>query len=196
MPQSKCILTALALLLTACSQTQVPLESNITMPAQFEQVKAGQMQNMQQWWRYWHDPQLARLIEQGLKTSPDIAIAQSRLNEARATAQLAQSDLGPTVGVGGNIGGQRSRLDNPIGEPYRTLAGQDDHINSKGYGANLGVMASWEVDIFGQKQVMPMPPVPPRAVRKPVFMARKCSWPRALPKITSKPPPHWKNAPC
>ncbi|MBV7387938.1 TolC family protein [Pasteurellaceae bacterium TAE3-ERU1] len=152
MPQSKCVLTALALLLTACSQTQVPLESNITMPAQFEQVKAGQMQNMQQWWRYWHDPQLARLIEQGLKTSPDIAIAQSRLNEARATAQLAQSDLGPTVGVGANIGGQRSRLDNPIGEPYRTLAGQDDHINSKGYGANLGVMASWEVDIFGQKQ--------------------------------------------
>ncbi|MBE2895434.1 TolC family protein [Pasteurellaceae bacterium HPA106] len=152
MSQSKCVLTALALLLTACSQTQVPLESKINLPAHFEQVKAGQVQNMQQWWRYWHDAQLTRLIEQGLATSPDIAIAQSRLNEARATAQLAQSDLGPNVGVSANVAGQRSRLDNPVGEPYRTLLGQDDHINSKGYGANLGVMASWEVDIFGQKQ--------------------------------------------
>ncbi|MBE2894911.1 efflux transporter outer membrane subunit [Spirabiliibacterium falconis] len=152
MPHSKCVFTALVLFLTACSQTQVPINSNIKLPAQFEQVKAGQAQNMQQWWQYWHDAQLASLIEQGLKNSPDIAIAQSRLNEARAIAQLAQSDLGPNVGIGGNIGGQRSQINNPIDEPYRTLLGQDDHINSKGYGANVGVMASWEVDIFGQKK--------------------------------------------
>ena len=85
---------ALALLLTACTATQIDRQSNITLPENFQHTgQADSAPDLARWWQQWPDPQLGRLIEQGLQHNHSIAIARSRLEEARATARLAEAAL-------------------------------------------------------------------------------------------------------
>lgn len=52
-----------------------------------------------EWWRSVNDPQLAQLIDEALKGSPDIAISQARLARARGLAVQAGAGLGPGFDV-------------------------------------------------------------------------------------------------
>ena len=49
------------------------------------------------WWRRYGDPQLARLMEQGLADAPDLAAAAARLRAAEGFAQEAGAALKPRV---------------------------------------------------------------------------------------------------
>lgn len=95
-----------------------------------------------QWWRTLGDAQLNQLVEQALQNSPDIATAQARLKQSRASLGGAQANAMPKVtgdaamlklrspdtsALGGNNGGGRGPLS-------LYLAGFD---------------ASWEADLFG-----------------------------------------------
>ena len=95
-----------------------------------------------QWWRTLGDTQLNALVEQALQNSPDIATAQARLRQSRASLGGAQANAMPKVtgdaamlklrspdtsALGGNSGGGRGPLN-------LYLAGFD---------------ASWEADLFG-----------------------------------------------
>jgi NodT family efflux transporter outer membrane factor (OMF) lipoprotein len=95
-----------------------------------------------QWWRTLGDAQLDALVEQALHNSPDIATAQARLNQSRASLSGARADAMPKVtgdaamvklrspdtsALGGTGGGGRGPLS-------LYLAGFD---------------ASWEADLFG-----------------------------------------------
>ena len=154
-----------ALLLSACSVTQVEAPSQVPIPAEFEQV-AGQTpaqqavseQNLKQWWRTWHDPVLTDLIERGLTRNLDIQIAQSRLAEAQAMSGLAQANLAPQAGVSAGAGLQAMGIDNPIDSGARQRASMmglnlgDDTLHGHGNLAHLGFSASWEPDIFGAKR--------------------------------------------
>jgi outer membrane protein TolC len=51
------------------------------------------------WWSSFEDPQLDRLIRQGLKDSPTLAQAQARVGEALAATQAAQSKLLPSANL-------------------------------------------------------------------------------------------------
>ena len=153
------VITAV-LLLAACQSTTVQTESRITLPAAFSQAQAaGEIQNLARWWQNWRDPVLSALIEQGLANGYDIQIAQSRLAEARAQANLARADLGPTVGVSGKATHSRSSMDNPLPERARAaLSGLpgggrlgEEHLNSHGNMFTGALSASWEADIFGRK---------------------------------------------
>ncbi|ULJ63563.1 efflux transporter outer membrane subunit [Wielerella bovis] len=148
----------LAFALSACQSTTVDTSSQIHLPENFSQADANaQAVNLTQWWQNWHDPVLNQLIERGLQTSPDIQIAQSRLDEARAQARLAQADLGAQVGVTGNIGATRGAVDNPLANtplaamPMTAPFTQND-VDIKGNSAFAGISASWEPDIFGGKR--------------------------------------------
>lgn len=100
------------------------------------------------------------MIEQGLQTGYDLKIAQSRLNEARATARLAHADLAPRAGIAANAAYQKIGVDNPLDHNSRTALGHfapnsalsDQHLTSDGNMAGLSVSTSWEPDIFGQKR--------------------------------------------
>ena len=86
-------LIAAAVTLIACAHTDVDLNSQIKLPAGFEQTDKGSgSADISQWWRQWHDPQLSRLIEQGLHSNLDIAMARSRLAEAQANTAYAEAD--------------------------------------------------------------------------------------------------------
>jgi len=57
------------------------------------------------WWQGFGDPGLDRLIDEGLKGSPDIAVAAARVRAADALAQQAGAALGPRLGVEAGAGG-------------------------------------------------------------------------------------------
>ena len=126
--------------LAACQNTTVPLEGRIDVPPQFSQAEAARGSvDIGHWWQSWHDPVLSALVEQGLQQSPDVQIAVSRLNEARATSRMARADLGPQAGLSGSAGIVRGNVDNPLNDNTRaSLLG--------------GASASWEPDIFGGKR--------------------------------------------
>lgn len=50
-----------------------------------------------EWWQSYADPQLSRLIAEGLKNAPDLAVAAARFRAASAAAREARADLFPTV---------------------------------------------------------------------------------------------------
>lgn len=49
------------------------------------------------WWTQFHDPELSALIEEGLKGTPDLAIAEARMREAEAQAQQAGAAQWPSL---------------------------------------------------------------------------------------------------
>src|ERR1700754_3949288 len=57
------------------------------------------------WWQGFGDTQLDTLIAEGLKGSPDVAIAAARVRAADAMAQQAGAALLPRVGAEGSVGG-------------------------------------------------------------------------------------------
>ena len=100
-----CIAAALAL--AGCKNTEVPLNSQVQLPQAFTQDAAAKGDaDIGAWWQQWNDPVLSGLIAQGLAQGHDVKIAVSRLNEARAVAGAARADLGPTVGLSGQGGGE------------------------------------------------------------------------------------------
>lgn len=151
----------LALMLAACKNTVVPLESKIDIPQAFSQAEAARgSAEIGRWWQHWNDPVLSRLIEQGLQQNHDIQIARSRLNEARAIERLADADKGPTVGAGAEASRLNARISNPLSDEARALLGRipqaadlaGERFTLKGNSLTGGFSASWEPDIFGQKR--------------------------------------------
>lgn len=135
---------AMLVSLAACHSTDVNLDSQVQLPTQFEQTHAARGQTeIAQWWKNWRDPQLSRLIEQGLQNNLDVALARSRLQEAQANSRYADADLGPTVNAQGTVGGLRSQTGKLSGS---------GHTNTTGNMQVAGITASWEPDFFGQKR--------------------------------------------
>ena len=145
-------------LLTACQITQVPLNSEISVPQAFDQAQAARgSAEIGQWWRQWNDPVLSSLIEQGLQQSHDIRIAQSRLQEARANTRLADADKGPTVGLSGDArhlhtNSSLSKEARAMLEQMPQAAGLGEKMSGDGNTFTTGFSASWEPDIFGKKR--------------------------------------------
>jgi NodT family efflux transporter outer membrane factor (OMF) lipoprotein len=90
-----------------------------------------------QWWQSFNDPLLAQVVETALRHNDDIAIAASRVAEARAEFHLAREQLWPSIGL--TAEGEREREINPgFGIPQLQTAGQ----------AEVGI--SYDLDLFGR----------------------------------------------
>jgi NodT family efflux transporter outer membrane factor (OMF) lipoprotein len=85
------------------------------------------------WWRQFGDERLEQLIEAALVAAPDARSAQARLRQARASRDLAEANLYPSLGA--SVGVTRSRT------------GTSDGTSQTLYSA--GFDASWEPSIFG-----------------------------------------------
>ena len=154
MNHTRLSLLASLLLLAGCQSVNMDLGSKLPLPAQFEHLAGHPAPaDISRWWTQWQDPELNRLIEQALAANQDIAMAQSRLNEARATARLAKADLLPQAGLGVQGGITRGRADNPLADSGLPLpASLTDDIELRGNSVSGGLTASWEPDIFGAKR--------------------------------------------
>ncbi|HEX4738784.1 MAG TPA: efflux transporter outer membrane subunit [Allosphingosinicella sp.] len=91
------------------------------------------------WWQVFQDPQLESLIRAGLANNPDIAIAVSRIEQARAYVGVAKSAALPQVGYQAAAGGER------------TVTAAEHDIGAVSYGSvGGGLSAAWELDIWGR----------------------------------------------
>jgi NodT family efflux transporter outer membrane factor (OMF) lipoprotein len=83
------------------------------------------------WWELFGDPLLTRLVDEASAGNLDLAVAAARLAQAREALVQARAGRVPTVGASAGAG--------------RSIGSGDDRTN-----LDLGVDASWEVDLFGR----------------------------------------------
>ncbi len=107
---------AIALTLAACARVPAKLGEPVLrddVPLAGLQAPARAGWPATQWWRQYHDPQLDDLVDRAMQQSPDLALAQSRVNQAGQSAKLAAAQLG--LSVNGNAQITRQRLsDNSV----------------------------------------------------------------------------------
>ncbi|MDD2465820.1 MAG: efflux transporter outer membrane subunit [Desulfobulbus sp.] len=97
------------------------------------------VQDLEQWWQLFEDPQLNILIHEAISANADLAIAETRIREARALSRVVDADLLPTVDL----------------DSAYTNTRKSDHISSGGTRQDLFALnfdAAWELDFFGGNQ--------------------------------------------
>jgi NodT family efflux transporter outer membrane factor (OMF) lipoprotein len=110
---------------------------------------AAQPAEEQLWWTALADPELGSLVERAMRANFDLAIALTRLNEARSFRYVVAADLWPTVSVSGAAArssgndATRGRLDAPLNSATDTTHGVKEITQAAGFDA------SWELDFFG-----------------------------------------------
>ncbi len=96
------------------------------------------------WWKLFGDAQLDALQEQALAASPTLAAATARLAQSRATVDVANAGLLPTVSVGERAARQRISANRPLtnynAPNFATV--QNDFA--------VTFTAAWELDLFGR----------------------------------------------
>lgn len=132
------LLATSALALSACAPTlqDAPLGAAVSSPTEWRTMPEGTAPVEQDWWNAFGDPQLSRLVERARLNNPDVQIAASRVEEARATELGSRGYLIPSIGAGVE-GGVRREV-SPFGQGQTTLAAQP------------AFRASYEVDLFGR----------------------------------------------
>jgi NodT family efflux transporter outer membrane factor (OMF) lipoprotein len=96
------------------------------------------------WWHAYQDPQLDALIEEALRESPDLDLAQARLAAANATAQVAGATRLPEV-TGDVLLNEGRQSYNYLIPPQALPHGWND------YGLAT-VNLSWELDFWGKNR--------------------------------------------
>lgn len=132
------------LALSACTTVRKP---DATLPTSFGVTDGQAMSDvaLETWWTQFQDPELDRLVQQALTSSPDARSAASRLREARITASSALIAFLPQ----GNAVGSTKETDTTQTSGTRiTIPGFSTNGTSNTTSANLNV--SWEVDLFGR----------------------------------------------
>lgn len=132
----------LLLLIPACTVGPVFKKPTPDLPAAFassaDALKIDTLPSS--WWRKLNDPTLDRLIDQTAATNKDLAIGQSRLQEARALWREARFDYAPTVTSAASYQNFRNGA-TAFGAAFQ---GRDFEL------IRAGLDATWELDFFGR----------------------------------------------
>lgn len=109
--------------------------------------REGQDSHRQPFWTSINDPALNELIADTIAGSKDLAIAASRLREARASHRADIAALGPSIGVESSAVSQRQTETGVL--PVERIPGYETEYVL--YDAHFD--ARWEADLFGRKDV-------------------------------------------
>ena len=128
--------SAAVLLLGGCASVQrvASPSPGIDIPPNWSAADAASVSgasSLVQWWARFDDPVLNRVVLEAARANNSIKSAQAALRQARALRDVAAAGLAPVVGSSASA--QRSKS-----------AG-----NSPGNSFNVGLDASWELDVFG-----------------------------------------------
>jgi multidrug efflux system outer membrane protein len=91
------------------------------------------------WWQQFNDPLLSGLIDQGLRSNRDLAVALANVERAKALRAVAAGGYFPTLNVQGDA--SRSRFSRQTG--FGSNIGTRNSFSA-------GLDASWELDLFGR----------------------------------------------
>ena len=130
-------------LLTACGNLPVaPVYERpaLDLPADASSA-VGSPVDFLSWWKTFQDPALDVLLQEATSQSQDLALASARIEEARATLNLNQANLYPTVDLNAATsrrrGSENSASANPSANSYST-------------DVQVGLTASYEIDFWGK----------------------------------------------
>ncbi len=98
------------------------------------------------WWQAFGDTELDALEQRAIAQSPTLAIAAARLAQARATVTATSAGLFPSLSLGARDNRARTSANRPLAA-YNTV-NQSTVQNDP----NLGLSASYEVDLAGRVQ--------------------------------------------
>lgn len=130
---------ACALTLCACAgpRPPIPLAAAVTAPEHWRgpAPAATTAAIDTNWWRGFGDPALSALVERALAQNTDLALAASRVDEARALARLARAQQAPLATAGISGGEARTVV---LGRGVDALAGSPQ------------VAISYDLDLFGR----------------------------------------------
>jgi NodT family efflux transporter outer membrane factor (OMF) lipoprotein len=110
--------------------------SPITVANWRDESGAGVTAPTVEWWAAFNDPMLSTIVTRTLEANLDLAIAASRIEEARAQLNFAKGQQGPQLDA--SIGGGPQRALDPFGRPLNQTVGQ----------AALAV--AYDTDLFGR----------------------------------------------
>lgn len=125
-----------ALALSGCATPIERTRPAIELPARWTEASTVSDTLQRDWWRGFRSAELDGLIDAAQSSSPTLAIAGERVEQAEILVRSAGATLFPSVGIAGGSGAQRS---DPSGASART---------SKSTNVSLGV--SYEVDLWGR----------------------------------------------
>lgn len=144
----------LALLLSGCAVAPAYVEPDVGAPPAFVEGAAaeaatsgGRTVDLISWWRAFDDPLLVRLVERALAQNLDLEQAAARVAQARASLRSANAALLPSGEVNGSAAEVYQSRETPQGRIASGLPGFQREAQSY----DLGVGASWELDLFGGK---------------------------------------------
>ena len=96
------------------------------------------------WWRAYNDPQIDRLIGEGLTGSPSLAAAAARFRTAQGLAQQAGAALLPSVDAIASVDYQNQS---------QTIAGPGQRIPSGWHAiGTTGLSLNFDLDLFGRNR--------------------------------------------
>jgi len=109
----------------------------VAVPAEWQAPlpHGGQLGELARWWQQFDDPLLDRLIAAAEASSPNVAAAATRIEQARATRAAAGAALLPSLGASASA----SR-------------GRPDFIQPLGNQGSVGLQTTWEIDVFGRNR--------------------------------------------
>lgn len=112
-----------------------------SVAARSAQSRDNQPPQLGRWWERLNDKALNRLVEEAIAGNLDVATAKARVREARATYKQAVASLFPTItGSGSYTRGQ---------DGSNVSSGGDVTVTGPYDSYQLGLNASWELDLFG-----------------------------------------------
>lgn len=101
----------------------------------------------QDWWIGFADPQLTTLIETGLNSAPDLAIAAARLRAAQAQAESAGASTLPSLSAGASIEPTRQSLNMGFPPAFQSFLPQGWHSETE-----AAFNASYDLDFWGKNR--------------------------------------------
>lgn len=136
-PRRSIAALAAAAMLSGCLPAVRPApDVSVTPPIAWRTQIGTQADVRPDWWEGFGDPVLTALVGRALARNADLAIAAARVEEARAQANLARSQLLPSVDA--VLGASRSRSLGALGRPVESSVAQP------------GLQAAYEVDLWGR----------------------------------------------
>ncbi len=141
----------LALGLSACSQQSSYQRQELALADHWQQPDDGlTRQQAGLWWQGFHDPELDRLIEAVLAANPDMQVAGLRLRSALLGADLADTNLTPSVNAGISGNGTKDLKSGKASGSMGPSLTLDYEVDLWGRLASVRDQASWEAEASAQ----------------------------------------------
>lgn len=129
------IMAGTTLCLSACAIHSPRIDRSGAIPTQWHAPLPhnGTLTNLTQWWNQLGDPLLIQLIASAQQVNPSLAVARTRIEQARLTRVVAGATLLPRLDV--SLSATQSSAQPPFIPENTTL--------------QAALQPSWEIDLFG-----------------------------------------------